>query len=177
MHILLYTALAIVTITALFALSLLVYGKFIPVAHVTAVEITLKRSAQEVYDLVADVPGHARWAPRVRSVTPAPPHDGMPAYRMAVDRQEFFFYVSAAEPPRSFTLTVPGDRMFSGTWTWDITPAPGGCTVRLTERGEVYAAFVRGMLRVLGMEARFLLLNLSGMAKHFGEGATPRRVA
>lgn len=174
---------ALVIAAVVTALALHLYGKRIPVGHVVACEINLKRSPQEVYDLVADVPGHVNWAPNVRGITEAPPDNGRPAYRMRVDRQEMYFFVSAAEPPRTFTLTVPGDKMFRGTWTWDITQTPGvggggaGCTVRLTERGEIFVAFVRAMLRVLGMETKYLALNLSGMAKHFNDPARPRRVA
>jgi len=171
------TPIAIVALAVAAAIGLFVYGKRIPVGHVIAVEVALKKSPQEVYALIADVPGHARWAPRVRSVTAADPHEGKPTFRMRVDRHEFVIAVTAAEPPRAFALTILGDTMFSGVWRWDITPTPTGCTVRLTERGEIYAALARAMVRVTGMEAKFLLRNLSGLAKHLGEAATPRRVA
>ncbi len=177
MTILIYAAVAAVTLLVVVGVALLLYGKRIPIGHVIAVEIPLKRSADEVYDLIADVPGHVRWAPKVKSVDALEPRDGKPVYRMRVDRQAFTIVAGVVEPRRALMLTIVDDKMFRGTWTWTIAPTPQGCTVRLTERGEISSALARAMVRVTGMQDKFLVLNLSGMAKHFGTEVRPQRVA
>lgn len=168
---------AVVALLVVLLLVLAIYGRTIPVARTTAVEVDLRKSPQEVYALISDVAGFVRWAPDVRSIKQEPSHDGKPAYTMRIDRQNMFFSVTAAEPPKTFALTIRGNKICSSSWCWDITPTPAGCTVRLTECGEVYISIIRAMLRVCNMEAKHLTSNLAAMAKHLGEDPAVRRLA
>jgi hypothetical protein len=38
---------------------------------------------------------------------------------------------------------------FGGTWTFEITPAPGGARLRITEDGEIYNPLFRFMARFI----------------------------
>jgi hypothetical protein len=54
------------------------------------------------------------------------------------------------EPPALLVSRVTGDNLpFGGTWTYRITPAPGGSELTITEDGEVYNVIFRFVSRFI----------------------------
>jgi len=62
--------------------------------------------------------------------------------------QEYPLRIERNEPPSLLVTRIAGERLpFGGTWTYRITPAPGGSELTITEDGEVYNPIFRFMSR------------------------------
>ena len=62
--------------------------------------------------------------------------------------QEYPLRVERNEPPSLIMTRIVGERLpFGGTWTYRISPAPGGSDLTITEDGEVYNPVFRFMSR------------------------------
>jgi len=62
--------------------------------------------------------------------------------------QEYPLRIERNEPPSLLVTRIAGERLpFGGTWTYRITPAPGGSELTITEDGEVYNPNFRFMSR------------------------------
>lgn len=55
--------------------------------------------------------------------------------------------VERAEPPALLVTRVVEGQPFGGTWTYRVTPAPGGSQLTITEDGEVYNVIFRFVSR------------------------------
>ena len=56
--------------------------------------------------------------------------------------------IEESDPPRRLvTRVIDPQHNFGGTWTWEIQPAPGGSSLRITENGEVYNPIFRFVSR------------------------------
>jgi uncharacterized protein YndB with AHSA1/START domain len=90
----------------------------------------LRASAQEVFDVLSDPFGLARWWPsvylEVKELKPADPGTGM-ARTIGLHTKGFLpytlrwnFRVTESTPPTGFTLVAHGD--FEGTGVWKLVP-------------------------------------------------------
>jgi hypothetical protein len=81
--------------------------------------------------------------------------------------------IEREEPPALMVTRVAGNNLpFGGTWTYRITPAPGGSELTITEDGEVYnvifrfvSRFVMGHHATLDGYVRNLHTSLEGVKK------------
>jgi hypothetical protein len=75
-------------------------------------------------------------------------------------------------PTRKLVSRIAGDNLpFGGTWTFEVTPAGDGATLRITERGWVSNPIFRFVLRfVLGYTSN-LEMYLRSLGRKFGETA------
>ena len=60
---------------------------------------------------------------------------------------------------------------FSGSWTYEITPAANGSSVTLTEQSNVPNPCFRLMMKLFG-PTKYLDEHLQDIAKNFGETVT-----
>jgi hypothetical protein len=59
-------------------------------------------------------------------------------------------YAVMANPPHSLTRTIIGAHLpFDGSWTYALSPAPGGTTVRITEDANIYNPVFRFISRFI----------------------------
>jgi len=122
-------------------------GLAVPRRHVTVRSARLSRSVQEVWSVLSDLPGFARWAPEVSAVSRLPDQNGHPVYALE-GKWPMPLEVETLDPPRRMvTRVVDSGLPFGGTWTWEIQPEGSGSRVTLTERGEIKVAPMRTLAR------------------------------
>ncbi len=91
----------------------------------------------------------------MKSVDVLPSANGAKSFREQGSDGAIVYVVDAAQPPRRLVTRIADAKLlFGGTWTYELTPAAEGTTLRITEDGEVYNPVFRFMSKfVFGHQA------------------------
>ena len=154
---------AIIVVAALVGLVaiVLLVGWSLPVRHQVAREATFAAPPDSLYAALTRVDAFPSWRSGLERIEPLPAVDGRRSYR-EVGKDGTLTYVVDEEVPTRRLVTRIADRAlpFGGSWTYELTPAGAGTTLRITENGEVYDPVYRFVSRfVLGHDTtinRFL---------------------
>ncbi|HEV8324917.1 MAG TPA: SRPBCC family protein [Myxococcota bacterium] len=156
-------------------------GYALPKAHVASVTAAYKQAPEAVWAVVSDFASWPSWNARIKSMSRLPDRDGHPLWSMSDGDMEMPSEVMemtapAGGNPGRIVTRIPPDAglAFSGTWTWEIAPAPGGGTaVTVTESGEVYNPVFRFMARFVMGYAGTATGYLKALGTKLGENVTP----
>lgn len=150
----------------------LVTGTLLPVGHQASRRVQLRQPPQAVWDTVTDVEALPTWRPGVTRVERLPEEAGRMRWREYDRHNKITFEVAEAiAPTRLVTRIADPNLPFGGTWTYEIVPSPEGCTITVTEHGEVYSPFYRFVSRFIIGHTATLDRNLKALARQFGEDA------
>jgi uncharacterized protein YndB with AHSA1/START domain len=171
------------TVRALLALAALVavfvaIGALLPRAHVASARVTLRQPTAAVWHAITDVEAFPSWRQDVTTVERRPAQEGRavwvevgPQGRLPLE------VVEAVEPSRLVLRIADPDLPFGGTWTYEIASADTGCTLTITERGEIRNPVFRFMARVIFGYHATIEGYLTSLGRKFGEAVSPVRVA
>ena len=122
-------------------------GAALPVAHVATRQARFRKSAEAVWKTIA---------------------------REKTFREDNISYevIEAVPPRRMVTRIADRNLPYGGAWTYDIAPAAEGCTLRITENGEVYNPFFRLVSRFVMGHTATIDNRLRTIAKQLGESAS-----
>jgi uncharacterized protein YndB with AHSA1/START domain len=145
-----------------------VVGWSLPKGHVATAEVRLRQTPEAVWAVVADQEAWPAWNPAIRSVSRLADRDGRPGFVMDTRQGKLPSRVAESVPPRRLKTVIEPGLPFGGSWTWEITPAAGGCAVRITEDGEIYNPVFRVVSRFTGMTGT-MAGYLKALGRRFGE--------
>jgi uncharacterized protein YndB with AHSA1/START domain len=152
-------------------------GRKLPVEHTAFGVITLANTAEEVWDVIADVARHPEWLKGVSKVEKLPDRNGHTVWNQVMGRNSFGLEEVTVERPRRMKREIVDNKkgLFSGSWEFLIIPVPGAAgksavKVRLTERGKVHATVPRAIMHMFG-EDLYLKKYLAALAGKFGQRA------
>lgn len=164
------------TAIALIAL-VLVIGFALPANHVAAVRTQYQAPPERVFAALADMESGPTWRTGVQRVEVL---DREPLrWRETADWGAMTFVrEEMVTPARMVTRIADEDQGFGGTWTYEVTAAPGGggSTLTLTENGTVSNPLFRFMSKFVFGHYRGLETYSRDLAKRLGESAEPVRV-
>jgi len=141
-------ALAVVTAIALAVAVAAFIGSRLPRAHHASAERILPVPPEALWRTLADVDRFPSWRADVKRVQRLPDRDGMPVWIEEGRSGKMTFAFERMEPPRILVSRIADPNLpFGGTWTLDISPAPGGARLRISEDGEIYNPLFRFMAR------------------------------
>ncbi|MFF8774933.1 SRPBCC domain-containing protein [Kitasatospora sp. NPDC015120] len=140
-------AAALVAGTAGAVAALWAAGRRLPVEHVSGGGLELARPPREVWDVLTDVDLFPAWRPDVAHVERLPATAaGRPRWREDGRHGHTVHEVVESEAPHRLVTGIADPGLpYGGTWTFVLTAAGGGCTLTVTERGEVYQPLYRGV--------------------------------
>lgn len=142
------SALIAVAVLAALVLAATLVGWLLPVSHRASREATITASPDEVYSVIADVSQYPAWRKKVRSVEVGISATGAPTFRESSSDGEILFVVDEAVPGRRFVTRIADPSLpFAGTWTFALSPEPGGTLLRITEDGQVFNPLFRFLSR------------------------------
>ncbi|MEV0531104.1 SRPBCC family protein [Kitasatospora sp. NPDC050463] len=147
---------AVMAAGAAAVLAVLAAGRRLPVEHVTEGGLELAQPPGAVWEVLTDVDLYPAWRPGLSHVERLPSGaDGRPRWREYHRHGHTTYEVVESEAPhRLVTGVADPDLPYGGTWTLVLTPTGGGCSLTVTERGEVYRPFQRAVSHyVLGENA------------------------
>jgi uncharacterized protein YndB with AHSA1/START domain len=150
-------------------------GYALPAHHSLTRIVVLKQTPDSIFAALADLPNMPSWNRGVKKIEMLPPIDGKEASRQTMDGNMVMTVITSESSPPNHLVRTIGDNTapFSGSWTYEITPAADGTQVILTESATVPNPIFRLMVKVSG-PAKHLDEHLTDLAKHFGETATPQ---
>jgi hypothetical protein len=170
----LWTVGGLVGAIAVAAVVMIVIGMMLPKAHVASRMIHLNQPAETVWATVTDFANWTDWNTRITSMVRMDDQDGCEVWNMKSSFGDMpSAIVERVAPSRLVTKIADPKLPFGGTWTWRIEPDADGCTVRITEDGEIYNPFFRFMSRYIfgydGTMKGFLL----ALGQKYGEDVSP----
>jgi hypothetical protein len=121
-------------------------GATLPVKHHATRRARFRVSPEALYAILAGPPD---WRSDVKTYGTLPNQNGRKQWWEQDghgDRVRFEL-VEDSPPSRRAVRIADRNLPYSGTWTFEIAPAPGGADLRITEDGEVYNVFFRCISR------------------------------
>jgi Polyketide cyclase / dehydrase and lipid transport len=171
MRILLITVTALLVIAAL----VLVIGAMLPRQHRATREITLNRSPREIYAVARDFGSAPSWRRNLLQVEWPDAVNGLVRFReVSKDGSVTYEIVEDTPGEKLVTRIVDRDLGYSGSWTYEFSPAENGTRVRITEDGEVSNILFRFVSRFVFGHTSTLDEYLLALGAKFGENVTPK---
>lgn len=135
---------ALASAGALAFAGLCAWGATLPAGHVASGETEIPAAPERVYARIVDPAAYPRWRSDVRGVRIV--DEGR--WVEQSDNGSLPFRFAAQSRPDAVETAIDSDRLpFSGTWTFELAPAPAGTRVRITERGRVTSVPMRALAR------------------------------
>lgn len=129
-------------------------GSRLPRTHVASREGTFPVPPEAVWSTITNIDAFPSWRGDVKRIQRLPDRDGRPVWIEETRSGKMTLATDRMEAPRMLVLRIADpDLPFGGTWTYEITPAPAGSRLTITENGEIYNPLFRFMARfVFGYE-------------------------
>jgi hypothetical protein len=145
----------IFTVLAGILILITVIGYLLPKEHTVTREARFHQSPEAVWKTITDIDAMPSWRQGLKSVKRLPDKNGLPAWVEILDSGTIPLETLTALPPLKLVVRIADPKLpFGGTWTYEITPAPEGCSLRIREDGEVYNLIFRFLSRfVFGYSA------------------------
>jgi hypothetical protein len=149
-------------------LLIVIIGMTLPVAHVASRKARFRQPPQVVFDAIS---GPGEWRGDLAKIEPLPSVNGRQRWKEISKRGDAitFELMDSTPPLRRVTRIADENLPFSGGWTFEIAPAAGGSTLRITERGEVTNPIFRFVSRFIIGHYRTIDTYLNDLARKFGE--------
>jgi Polyketide cyclase / dehydrase and lipid transport len=152
-----------------------IIGLCLPKGHVASRWAEFKQPAEKVWDLMADYENTATWRGDISRVERLPDREGRPVWiEHGGDGPLTIERMGAQRPSRMVTRIADEKLPFGGTWTYEISPTPGGCRVTITENGEVYNPIFRFVGRFIIGHTSTMEGYLRAIGGKFGEQVEPK---
>lgn len=140
----------LIVVLSLVGLLLLIVlvGALLPQKHHVSRTVTLRQSVETVWSLISGPP---TWRSDITNYQNLPPNDGRHLWRETDKHGQTITYETVeSSAPRKLVVRIADPKLpFGGTWTYDLAPSPSGCSLTITEDGEVYNPLFRFVSRFI----------------------------
>jgi len=152
-------------------------GALLPHEHVVASRAAYPVSPDSVWKAISDFAGSPAWRPDLQRVDRLPDRDGHPVWLEVGMTGEVPYEVLAFDPPHTLTVrTADPGLPFRGRWHYQVDPMPAGCTLTITEWGEIHGGMYRFLARFAFGYASKVDGVLRALGNRFGVAVTPEHV-
>ena len=149
---------------------IVVIGWLLPKAHTATREARFRQSPETIWKAITDIDAMTAWRQGLKSIKHLPDQNGMPAWVETTDSGTIPFETVISQPPSKLVIRIADPKLpFGGTWTYEITPIPGGSNLRIREDGEVYNPVFRFLARFVFGYSGTMDTYLKSLAKKFGD--------
>ena len=154
-------------------LVVLIGGLMLPEEHHASRSLVTKQSPQAIWDAINDHANEPQWRSDVASVVSLGERTGKPVWQENYKdgNKVTLMTTESKSPTRMVRELTDLEGPFSGRWEIDISPTPGGSTVKITEIGKVSNPFFRFVSKYIIGHTTFMERYLRGLAGKFGEQA------
>jgi hypothetical protein len=123
-------------------------GSLLPRRHVVFRTVSLRQTPDAVWNLISGPP---TWRPSVKSYRQLPDSNGHRMWQETNQDGQTLTLEAVESVPQVRLVTRIADTKlpFGGTWTYEIAPSGTGCTLTITEDGEVYNPLFRFVSRFI----------------------------
>lgn len=151
-----------------------VIGALLPEKHTATEAARFHQNPDAVWQAITNFQDFPAWRSNVRSIEPLASQNNLAAWR-EVDTRDHVLPIQVLEsnPPRRLVTKIADPKLpFGGTWTYDLAPAPDGCTVRITENGKIHNVIFRFMARFIFGYKLTMETYLNDLGRKFSESPT-----
>ncbi|HEU4415675.1 MAG TPA: SRPBCC family protein [Candidatus Angelobacter sp.] len=129
-------------------LIIVLIGALLPQKHHVSRTVSLHQRVEVVWNLISGPPN---WRPDITNYQDLPPHDGHRMWRETDKHGQTITYETVeSSAPRRLVVRIADPKLpFGGTWTYDLAPSDSGCSLTITEDGEVYNPLFRFVSRFI----------------------------
>lgn len=147
-----------------------VVGLLLPRNHSASRSARFSEPAQVIWNAITDHASEPTWRADIVSKERLGDMDGRARWRETNKRGErMTFEIIAVEPGRRMVSRIADKNLpFGGTWTFLIEPAEDGCTLMITEDGEIYNPVFRFVARFIIGYHGTLNAYLAALSPKFG---------
>jgi hypothetical protein len=123
-------------------------GAVLPQKHHVSRAIALNQPAETVWNLISGPPN---WRSDIRNYQELPPHEGHRLWHETDKHGQTITYEAVeSSPPRRLVVRIADPNLpFGGTWTYEVISGDHGCSLTITEDGEVYNPLFRFVSRFI----------------------------
>ena len=151
-----------------------VIGALMPVKHSASRAARFKQKPETVFAVITDWRAFPSWRPELKEVRERQGVDGRASWVEVSKEGEIAMEVIESDAPRKLVgrIADPDRKLpFGGTWTYVVEPATGGdgCTLTITEDGEVYPPPFRFMSKYVFGHTATMEKYLKSLGRKFGE--------
>jgi hypothetical protein len=145
-----------------------VIGAMLPRDHRATRQARYRQKPEAIYSTLAGPP---EWRRDIKAFGSLPDSNGRKQWWEQDKEGHKITYelVEDQMPTRRVTRIAQKGLPFGGTWTIEISPAPEGSTVRITEDGEIYNVVFRFVARFFLGYTSTIEGYLRDLGNHFGE--------
>ena len=166
--------LIVLGVIALLVVVVYVLGALMPVKHTASRAARFKQKPETIFAAITDWRAFRSWRPELKEVREGQGVDGRASWiEVSRDGEITMEVVEAAAPRRLVGRIADPERKlpFGGTWTYVIEAATdgAGCTLTITEDGEVYPPPFRFMSKYVFGHTATMEKYLTNLARKFGE--------
>jgi uncharacterized protein YndB with AHSA1/START domain len=141
-------------------------GAALPQNHTASRERPFPVPPNRLYDAIARVADYPKWKTGVRAVEVLRAEQGKARFREIGD-DAITYEIAEANPPSRFVTRIADKSLpYGGSWTYELSAAPAGTQLRLTESGEVYNPIFRFVSRFLIGPYRTMDRTLDDLTKY-----------
>lgn len=160
----------IFTVLAGILILITVIGYLLPKEHAVTREALFHQSPVVLWKTITDIGAMPSWRQGLKSVKRLPDKNGLPAWIETLDSGVIPLETETSLPPLKLVVRIADPKLpFGGTWTYEITPAPEGCSLRIREDGEVYNPIFRFVSRFVVGYSGTIDAYLNSLGRKFGE--------
>jgi uncharacterized protein YndB with AHSA1/START domain len=146
-------------VIAILIVAMFIMGSSLPEHHQATATREFTISRDSVWAVITDFQKFPSWRSGLKEIlvkdnefTEVSSDDEAVSYRI----EEF------TPPERLVTRIATLDLPYGGSWTYELTPTPGGCSLTITENGEVYNPMFRFI-------ANYMIGHASTMEKYLDD--------
>jgi len=127
-------------ILGILIVAMFITGSTLPEKHTATASYTFQSSREQVWAILTDFNSWPAWRSDLKEI-----RDGNNSFtEVNADGEAIEYRVDDFMPPeRLVTTIITPDLPFGGSWTYELTMEGTGCTLTITENGEVYNPMFR----------------------------------
>jgi uncharacterized protein YndB with AHSA1/START domain len=147
-----------------------VIGALLPEKHTATRSARFHQQSDAIWQAITTYQNFPSWRSSVKSVDALASKNAFPAWREVDSHGNILpMQVLESDPPLHLVTMIADPSLpFGGTWTIEITPAPDGSNVRITENGEIHNIIFRFLSRFVFGYTLTMDTYLKDLGKKFG---------
>ena len=144
--------LIVVAVLVISIAAIVVIGAMLPKHHTATRTAILKATPEKVFALIS---GPQDWRTDLKSYSFFEQDGHHMARETDKHGQTITYEIAESQPPTLLKRSIAEKNLpFGGSWTWSIQPQSDGCSVTITEDGEVYNPVFRFVSRFIMGQTR-----------------------
>ena len=167
--------LIVAAILVISIIAIVVVGAVLPKRHTATRTATLNGTPEQVFALIS---GRQDWRTDLKAYSFFDQDGRHMVQETDKHGQTITYEIVQSQPATLLRRTIADKNLpFGGSWTWNIQPQSAGCSVTITEDGEVYNPVFRFVSKFLIGHTRtidnYLAMLSSALPKAKAQAATP----